>query len=414
MDFTHAGHVQIGGKTLNILHQTGDLGGFFDGSAGTDGLVVNMDAALANFSLAAALFTQWTDGTDTITITGSALDNVIIGSSHADRMIGGLGSDSYYVDNALDVTDESTGGGAADFVFSSVSFTAAAGIEQLTLTGAGDINGTGRDAQNDALIGNGGLNQLFGFSGDDALYGLGGGDQLYGGAGNDYLSGGDQADYMSGGAGADTFFGGAGTDTIIGGAGDDKFYILAGDGGDIIVDYAGEGNDRILSSISYSLSSGSEIETLSTDANIGTVAINLTGNTLNNSIIGNNGVNVLDGGLGNDTLYGLGGAVDYFAFSTVANTATNSDVIADWSSAGDLIFLDDAAFTGMAAGTLAVSAFLSGAGLTAAATAAQHVIVNTTNGDLWWDQDGVGGIASVRFASIGAGQAVFYYDFFGI
>jgi hypothetical protein len=93
------------------------------------------------------------------------------------------------------------------------------------------------------------------------------------------------------------------------------------------------------------------------------------------------------------------------------NTSDNVN-IAGWSSAGNLIFLDDAAFTGMAAGFLA--AFLSGAGLTSAATVAQRVIVNTVNGDLWWDQDGLGGIASVRFANIGAAHPIFNYDFFGI
>jgi serralysin len=266
----------------------------------------------------------------------------------------------------------------------------------------------------DVLQGNDVGNQLTGGGGADQLYGSGGLDQLYGGLGLDYMSGGTEADYLSGGGDKDTFFGGAGTDTIIGGFGDDDFYVQAGDVSDIIVEYAGQGNDRILSSISYSLVAGSEIETLSTDSNAGTVAINLTGSDLANIVIGNNGVNILDGRGGNDTLYGLGGGIDYFAFSTVANTSTNSDVIADWSSAGDLIFLDDAAFTGMAAGFLAASAFIGGTGLTSAVNAAHRVIFNTTNGDLWWDQDGLGGIASVRFANIGAGQAIFNYDFFGI
>jgi hypothetical protein len=45
-------------------------------------------------------------------------------------------------------------------------------------------------------------------------------------------------------------------------------------------------------------------------------------------------------------------------------------VIADWSSAGDLIMLDDAAFSGMAAGFLSAAGFRSGAGLTSAITAA--------------------------------------------
>ena len=63
----------------------------------------------------------------------------------------------------------------------------------------------------------------------------------------------------------------------------------------------------------------------------------------------------------------------------------------------------------------AAAAFLSGAGLTSAATTAQRVIHDSTTGDLYWDQDGAGGfLPSVRFANIGAGTAVFYYDFYGI
>jgi Ca2+-binding RTX toxin-like protein len=328
-------------------------------------------------------------------------------------MSGGLGNDQYYVDIASDIiVEQNILGGGTDTIWSSVTLTIAANVEGLNLTGGAAINGTGRDGANDAIIGNLAVNVLMGLSGDDQLYGVGGADQLYGGAGLDYMSGGTEDDYLSGGSEADTFFGGAGNDIIVGGAGDDQYYDITI--GDIIVDYAGQGNDRIFTEVSYGLSSGSEIETLSTTANVSVFNINLTGNTLANIIIGNNGVNILDGGLGNDTLYGLGGSIDYFAFSTIANTASNSDVIADWSSPGDLIFMSAAAFTGMAAGFLAASAFLSGAGLTAAADAAQRVIVNTTNGDLWWDQDGAGGLASVRFANIGAGQAVFNYDFFGI
>ena len=67
----------------------------------------------------------------------------------------------------------------------------------------------------------------------------------------------------------------------------------------------------------------------------------------------------------------------------------------------------------MAAGVLSAAGFLSGAGLTSAATLAQRVIHNSANGDLWYDQDGLGGLASVRFANIGAGTAIGPADFFG-
>ena len=122
---------------------------------------------------------------------------------------------------------------------------------------------------------------------------------------------------------------------------------------------------------------------------------------------------MLDGRGGNDIIYGLGG-IDYFVFSTAPNGSTNMDTITDFSSPADLIFLDNAAFAGMPAGFLAAAGFRSAAGATSALTAAQRVIHNSTTGDLYWDVDGAGGVASVRFANIGAGTAAFNYDFFGV
>ena len=272
-----------------------------------------------------------------------------------------------------------------------------------------NLNGT---ANRDIILGTSGVNVLQGNGGNDDMYGKAGADQLYGGNGLDYLSGGTEADYLSGGADKDVFFGGAGIDILVGGGGDDEFYIGAADLSDIVFESAGGGNDRIFASVSYSLAADSEVETIGTDSNAGIVAINLTGSNQANTVVGNNGSNVLDGRGGSDLIYGLGG-IDYFAFSTVPNGGTNADVIADFVSADDLIFLDNPAFVGMAAGFLAASGFLSGAGLISAATAAQRVIHNSTTGDLYYDQDGVGGLASVRFANIGA-AAVFNYDFFGI
>ena len=266
-----------------------------------------------------------------------------------------------------------------------------------------------------SIVGDNLIDKMFGNGGADHLFGVGGNDQLYGLAGDDYLSGGAGNDYLSGGDNNDTFFGGAGKDTMVGGAGNDSYYIQVGDGSDLVVELAGGGtNDRILSAISYSLAAGSGVEVLSTNNNAGTVAINLVGSNLANTIIGNNGTNVINGLGGNDLLYGGGGAVDYFVFASTPNTATNIDRIADWSSAGDLIFLDTTFYTNIGLGTIAATDFRSGAGATSALTATQNVIHNSTNGDLWYDSDGVGGVASVRFGSVGAGNPIFYYDFFGI
>ena len=94
------------------------------------------------------------------------------------RCIGGTGNDTYVVDNAGDVANE-TGGDGTDTVLSSISFSLAdtvhaiGSLENLTLTGTGAINATG-NALDNVLIGNSAANVLVGGAGADTLDGGGG------------------------------------------------------------------------------------------------------------------------------------------------------------------------------------------------------------------------------------------------
>ena len=63
-------------------------------------------------------------------------------------------------------------------------------------------------------------------------------DTLIGGSGNDYILGGKGKDILRGGAGADSLWGGKGNDTLYGGDDDDTFVFYAGEGNDVIADYA--------------------------------------------------------------------------------------------------------------------------------------------------------------------------------
>src|SRR5258708_7897615 len=77
---------------------------------------------------------------------------------------GGAGNDTYVVDNAGDTIADSSG---IDRVQSSIAYTLGTALENLTLTGTGDINGIG-NALNNAIVGNTGNNLLTGLGGNDS------------------------------------------------------------------------------------------------------------------------------------------------------------------------------------------------------------------------------------------------------
>ena len=127
-----------------------------------------------------------------------------------------------------------------------------------------------------------------GTDGDDTIMaGPGGPFALYGYAGNDDITGSLGGDIIDGGTGADIMRGGRGNDT---------YYV--DNVGDVVIENANEGFDRVISSIDYTL--GDNVENL---ALIGS-AIRGTGNDLRNTIEGNDANNILIGGAGDDTLAG--------------------------------------------------------------------------------------------------------------
>jgi Ca2+-binding RTX toxin-like protein len=150
----------------------------------------------------------------------------------------------------------------------------------------------GSETQGRLIIGGADNDSLTGDSGPDYIFGQAGNDTLIGGAGNDFLQGEDGNDRLDGGAGANMLYGGAGDDV----------YIVRSLS-DVVTEYFNEGTDTVISSISYTLPSNVEILVL--DAGAGD--INGFGNGLANTIIGNEGSNWLEGGVGNDTLQGSAG-----------------------------------------------------------------------------------------------------------
>ena len=349
------------------------------------------------------------DGDDML--NGGAGGDVLDGGSGADTMNGGTGDDLYYVDNAADVVIENSDSGSSDAILSSVSYTlAGVYVRTLELTGSASIDATGNEFAN-ILNGNSGVNILVGLGGDDSLAGGGQGDTMDGGAGNDSyyvysasdivienspeggtdiiyshvsyslvggfvetltlfgidpinatgndlvntlignsgnnaLNGGLGADTMVGGAGNDVLDGGAGADTAIGGTGDDKFYVNQAD--DAVIEAAGEGEDRVLTRVSYTLAPGVSVEVLGAVNQISTAPLNLTGNEFRQSIVGNAGNNILNGAGGNDDLSG-GGGTDTLIGGTgndVFRVNDPTDIISENIGEGDdMVRVTGASFT---------------------------------------------------------------------
>ena len=113
-------------------------------------------------------------------LIGNSGNNSLNGGAGDDDMRGGGGDDTYTVDTAGDTVTEGMASGT-DTVRSSVAFTLGDNLENLTLTGTGNINGAGNGVDN-ALTGNTGANLLEGGAGLDRLTGGAGTDQLWGGA----------------------------------------------------------------------------------------------------------------------------------------------------------------------------------------------------------------------------------------
>ncbi|MFN0193739.1 MAG: M10 family metallopeptidase C-terminal domain-containing protein, partial [Aestuariivirga sp.] len=287
------------------------------------------------------------------TLIGNAANNILNGLGGADAMEGLDGNDTYYADNVLDTVIEALNAGI-DAVRSTVNWTLSADVEKLYILNS-VVSATGNALSN----------FIYGNNAANTINGLTGADRLFGGLGNDLY--------------------------------------IADSTGDLIYETsAAGGTDTVQSSVNHTLSVNVENLTLT-----GGVNINGTGNSATNTIIGNSNVNFIDGKAGSDTLTGAGGN-DSFLFSTTLG-ATNIDTIADFSVPNDTIRLDDAIFAALAAGTLAVAAFHTGA---AAADALDRIIYNNATGAVLYDADGLGGAAAQQFAVLTAGLAMTNVDFF--
>lgn len=317
---------------------------------------------------------------------GGAQNDRLDGGIGNDTMVGGSGNDLYIVGSVGDLvfettdTNTTTDAGGVDTVQSAVSFDldAYAGVqfvENLVLTGAGNIDGFGNSLANE-VTGNSGNNLLRGGAGNDTLDGGTGNDTMFGGEGDDVYvvnsaadlvfetttdssttdsggvdtvrssvsfslglysgvrfverliltgsaninaTGNAQHNVITGNSGNNLINGGLGNDTMAGGAGNDTYIVNA------IFDFVDEttngstdagGFDTVVSTVTYNLDAYSEVRFVERLLLSGSANVNAFGNALNNLIAGNSGNNILNGGVGDDTMIGGAGNDTYFVNSS--------------------------------------------------------------------------------------------------
>jgi Ca2+-binding RTX toxin-like protein len=182
---------------------------------------------------------------------------------------------------------------------------------------------------------------------------------------SDKMTGTGLTDYLRGLGGNDTLDGKGGDDLLEGGSGNDKLY---GSGGHDILD-GGSGND---------------------------------------TITGGSGNDLMTGGAGKDRLTGNSGK-DVFAFEAKLNRSTNVDTITDFSVRDDTILLFSEIFTKAGKqGVLKSGAFYRGA---TAHDSSDRIIHDKATGALYYDPDGTGAAAQIKFAQLKAGLSLTYKDF---
>jgi Ca2+-binding RTX toxin-like protein len=232
--------------------------------------------------------------------TRTSSTDVINPTQDIDQLLGGLGDDSYYVNQIIDSVIEDLNAGI-DKVFVSTSFNGTSytlrdNIENLEILGNGGIGGIGNGLEN-TIVGNAAANNLDGGDGSDILNGNDGTDSLTGGAGNDFLTG---------------------------GAGDDQFlYISAiAIGRDTITDFSRDNDKIVLSRTVFNLTSlagngfsvDAEFATVDTDLATETSAARIVFSRESNTLFSNQ--NGATAGFGDDGVRG--------AFATIANVTTLS------------------------------------------------------------------------------------------
>ncbi|NJC40310.1 Ca2+-binding RTX toxin-like protein [Brevundimonas alba] len=248
-----------------------------------------------------------------VPVVGDSGDNTLPGTAGDDTIDGLDGDDTLSGGGGVDVMDGGLGSDTADYT------TAAAGVVVRLFAGQTTVDG---DGGTDTLIS---IENVTGSAFNDTLLGTVGNNVLSGGAGQDFLIGLGGDDILIGGSVL--------ANQLQGGIGDDDYYVSAND---TLVEFAGEGHDRIFTTQAR-LVMAANIEDLTYT---GSGAFTGIGNAEDNAITGNIGADVLSGREGADSLDGGDGidTVDYrLAGSGVVLSLADGEASDDGDGSTDIL-----------------------------------------------------------------------------
>nr|WP_320012001.1 putative Ig domain-containing protein [uncultured Desulfobulbus sp.] len=280
---------------------------------GGDALIL-ASAASTHFSFELADGTQldWTNffdqvseyrqyGEDNDSLSGTDAQDTIYASGGNDRVYGKAGNDVISGGNGMNTSfiellrhqyPDLPANFSVDWVINDTS-------TPILATNNDELYG---DEGNDMLDGGVGHDWLFGGTGDDALWGGADEDVLYGGEGADLLFGGDGQDLLNGDSGDDQLDGGAGDDILTGGLGQDR--LCGGDGVDAAYYFDSDAGVTINLAAGTAFGGEAEGDSLSqVESVLGSrYADTIVGDENDNRINGGGGADTLQGGAGNDVL----------------------------------------------------------------------------------------------------------------
>ncbi len=247
--------VSILGGALDSSIKGGAGSDTINGGAGSDTLTGGKSSDLFVFSAGNDTITDYTSGTDRISL-GSAVKSTAVNGSDAVlttakgslTVKNGKGKSLSMINSAGKSFTTIIGGSTLNVTNSTPS--------PVTIDSAVKVVDASLRTKAIQITGNTLANTLQGGRGADTLYGGAGSDSILGNAGNDKLFGEAGSDTLVGGAGSDTLTGGKGNDSLWGDAGKDTFLYALGDGRDVIFGF--ENNDLLQITGTFSASYNSK------------------------------------------------------------------------------------------------------------------------------------------------------------